>query len=143
VDWAHYPKLATKLAQRRELVLKPGEMLYLPLGWWHQAESLDDMNINMNFWLRDPKIFRRPYVLGAAIYTAVHRKLKGVYNCLLPLIASGHLGNGTRPLMIFDKNAHAAVRPHGPCDGGARGRVGTAVRAPRQRRVERRRRGRP
>lgn len=80
VDWARYPKLAAKLAQRRELILRPGEMLYLPLGWWHQAESLDDMNINMNFWLRDRKIFRRPYVLGVAVYTAVYRKLKGVYN---------------------------------------------------------------
>jgi hypothetical protein len=80
VDWRRYPKLAAKLAQRRELILEPGQMLYLPLGWWHQAESLDDMNINMNFWLRDPKILRRPYVLGVAIYTAVFRKLKGVYN---------------------------------------------------------------
>ena len=53
-------------------------MLYLPLGWWHQAESLDEMNINMNFWLRDLKILRRPYVLGVALYTAVFRKLKGV-----------------------------------------------------------------
>ncbi|AMH01544.1 aminotransferase class I and II [Serratia liquefaciens] len=33
---------------------------------------------------------------------------------LLPLIASGHLGNGVRPLMIFDKHAHvslAAAKP--------------------------------
>ncbi|MFD7610733.1 aminotransferase class I/II-fold pyridoxal phosphate-dependent enzyme [Streptomyces sp. NPDC059828] len=28
---------------------------------------------------------------------------------LLPLIASGHLGNGTRPFMIFDKNAHVSM----------------------------------
>ncbi|MFD5871156.1 aminotransferase class I/II-fold pyridoxal phosphate-dependent enzyme [Streptomyces sp. NPDC060322] len=28
---------------------------------------------------------------------------------LLPLIASGHLGNGTRPLMVFDKNAHVSL----------------------------------
>jgi 7-keto-8-aminopelargonate synthetase-like enzyme len=28
---------------------------------------------------------------------------------LLPLIASGHLGNGTRPLMVFDKNAHVSM----------------------------------
>ncbi|MFF6877077.1 MULTISPECIES: aminotransferase class I/II-fold pyridoxal phosphate-dependent enzyme [unclassified Streptomyces] len=28
---------------------------------------------------------------------------------LLPLIASGHLGNGDRPLMIFDKNAHVSM----------------------------------
>ncbi|MET9324417.1 cupin-like domain-containing protein [Streptomyces sp. NPDC003038] len=80
VDWRRYPKLASKLAQRRELILEPGQMLYLPLGWWHQAESLDEMNINMNFWLRDPKILRRPYVLGVALYTAAYRKLKGVYN---------------------------------------------------------------
>lgn len=80
VDARRFPRLAAKLAQRRELVLEPGQMLYLPLGWWHQAESLAEMNINMNFWLRDPKIFRRPYVLGVAIYTAVYRKLKGVYN---------------------------------------------------------------
>jgi 7-keto-8-aminopelargonate synthetase-like enzyme len=33
---------------------------------------------------------------------------------VLPLVASGHLGGGTRPLMVFDKNAHfsmAAAKP--------------------------------
>jgi hypothetical protein len=80
VDPARFPRLAAKLAQRRELTLEAGQMLYLPLGWWHQAESLDEMNINMNFWLRDLKILRRPYVLGVALYTAAFRKLKGVYN---------------------------------------------------------------
>jgi hypothetical protein len=80
IDRRRFPKLAAKLAERRELILEPGQMLYLPLGWWHQAESLDEMNININFWLRDPKILRRPYVLGVALYTAAYRKLKGVYN---------------------------------------------------------------
>jgi hypothetical protein len=80
VDPRRFPRLVDKLHQRRELILEPGQMLYLPLGWWHQAESLEDMNINVNFWLRDKKILRRPYVLGVALYTAVYRKLKGVYN---------------------------------------------------------------
>lgn len=80
VDPRRFPRLVPKLARRREVILEPGQMLYLPLGWWHQAESLDEMNINMNFWLRDPKILRRPYVLGVALYTAAYRKLKGVYN---------------------------------------------------------------
>jgi len=30
-------------------------------------------------------------------------------NGLLPLIASGHLGNGIRPLMVFDKNCHVSM----------------------------------
>lgn len=81
VDKARFPKLAAKLAERRELILEPGQMLYLPLGWWHQAESLEEMNININFWLRHySKLFQRPYVLGVALYTIIYRKLKGVYN---------------------------------------------------------------
>lgn len=80
VDLARFPKVAARLAERREFILEPGQMLYLPLGWWHQAESLDDVNINVNFWLRDAKIFRQPYVLGVAIYTEIFRKLKGIYN---------------------------------------------------------------
>jgi hypothetical protein len=88
-DLARFPKLASRLAERREFILEPGQMLYLPLGWWHQAESLDEININMNFWLRDPKIFRRPYVLGVALYTAIYRKLKRVYNYEPAKVPSG------------------------------------------------------
>jgi hypothetical protein len=75
-----YPRLAEKTPQRRDFILEPGEMLYLPLGWWHQAESLDDLNINVNFWLWDLKILRRPYVFYSALYTAAYRKFKGIYN---------------------------------------------------------------
>jgi Cupin-like domain len=80
VDPQRFPKLMGKLARRREVILEPGQMLYLPLGWWHQAESLGEMNININFWLRDLKILRRPYVFGVALYTAAYRKLGRVYN---------------------------------------------------------------
>lgn len=80
VDRTRFPKVTARLAERREIFLEAGQMLYIPLGWWHQAESLADVNININFWLRDTKIFRRPWVLGVALYTLVFRKLKGVYN---------------------------------------------------------------
>jgi hypothetical protein len=79
-DPVRFPKVVSKVAQRRDFILEPGQMLYLPLGWWHQAESLDEVNINMNFWLRDLKIFRRPWVLGVALYTSAYRRVKGVYN---------------------------------------------------------------
>jgi hypothetical protein len=72
-------------------------MLYLPLGWWHQAESLAEVNINVNFWLRDPKIFRRPHVLGVALYTAVYRKIKGVYNYQPAEAAAGAVRSGAVP----------------------------------------------
>lgn len=80
IDSQRFPRLAKKIQQRRDFILEPGEMLYLPLGWWHQAESLDDLNININFWLWDLKILRRPYVFYSALYTAAYRKVKGIYN---------------------------------------------------------------
>ncbi|MET7417650.1 cupin-like domain-containing protein [Dactylosporangium sp. NPDC005555] len=79
-DLTRFPKVAPKLAERRDFTLEPGHMLYLPLGWWHQAESLDDMNINVNFWLTSKKILRRPHVLGVALYTYAYRKARGVYS---------------------------------------------------------------
>lgn len=83
VDLGRYPRLAPKLAQRRDFVLEPGHMLYLPLGWWHQAESLDELNINVNFWLKSKKILRRPHVLSIALYTYAYRRVKGIY-CYMP-----------------------------------------------------------
>lgn len=80
VDLARYPRLAPMLAQRRDFVLEPGHMLYLPLGWWHQAESLDEVNINVNFWLTSKKILRRPHVLRVALYTYAYRRVRGVYS---------------------------------------------------------------
>jgi 7-keto-8-aminopelargonate synthetase-like enzyme len=45
--------------------------------------------------------------LGADVVSAISA---GVASAgLLPLIASGHLGNGIRPLMVFDKNCHVSL----------------------------------
>ena len=31
-------------------MLKPGDMLYLPYGWWHQVDTTGTRNLNVNFW---------------------------------------------------------------------------------------------
>jgi lysine-specific demethylase 8 len=33
-----------------QIVLEPGEALYIPSGWWHAVESSQDINIAINFW---------------------------------------------------------------------------------------------
>jgi 7-keto-8-aminopelargonate synthetase-like enzyme len=46
-------------------------------------------------------------LFGAHVVSAISA---GVASAgLLPLIASGHLGNGTRPLMVFDKHCHVSM----------------------------------
>ena len=39
VDLARYPRLAE--LRLYDVLLQPGEILFVPLGWWHQVKSLD------------------------------------------------------------------------------------------------------
>ncbi|RLU14712.1 hypothetical protein DMN91_012599 [Ooceraea biroi] len=32
------------------IVLEPGDVLFVPNGWWHYVESLDTVNISVNLW---------------------------------------------------------------------------------------------
>jgi hypothetical protein len=39
VDLGRFPRLAD--ARAYEVLLEPGEILFMPLAWWHQVKSLD------------------------------------------------------------------------------------------------------
>ncbi|MDE1181470.1 cupin-like domain-containing protein [Paraburkholderia sp.] len=59
VDNAQFP--AMQQAQRIECTLEPGELLFLPVGWWHYVEGLD-ASVTMTFinFLK-PNDFTRTY----------------------------------------------------------------------------------
>lgn len=46
LDLERYPMLQS--VRFHELVLAPGEMLFIPIGWWHQVELLD-FSVSMTF----------------------------------------------------------------------------------------------
>lgn len=46
-DFLEFPKF--QRASPLEIILEPGEMLYIPPFWWHQVRSLD-MAISLTFW---------------------------------------------------------------------------------------------
>jgi hypothetical protein len=68
------------MASMRDAVLTPGDMLYIPIGWWHHVQPLDRINMNLNFWLFSFKILRRPYVFADAVYKSAFRKIMGLYD---------------------------------------------------------------
>ena len=58
VDWEHpdfstYPAFAS--ARGMEVILEPGEMLYIPAFWWHAARA-ESVAINVNIWVFTPDI---------------------------------------------------------------------------------------
>lgn len=51
-DFVAFPKLKRALEHKQEVILKPGEMLYIPIGWWHKVTALgNEMVCSVNqFW---------------------------------------------------------------------------------------------
>jgi lysine-specific demethylase 8/hypoxia-inducible factor 1-alpha inhibitor (HIF hydroxylase) len=51
-DYEAFPKLKSAMQHRIEVILNPGEVLYIPAGWWHEISALgDEMVCSINrFW---------------------------------------------------------------------------------------------
>ncbi len=66
-DLARYPELAR--ARPVGCTLRPGDLLFLPSGWWHYAESTT-LTIAVNFW------WLAPALLPKAVLTGAHRWIR-------------------------------------------------------------------
>lgn len=49
-DLDAYPDFKIAMQHARVAELGPGDALYIPTLWWHQVESLEDINILVNYW---------------------------------------------------------------------------------------------
>lgn len=56
VDYKKHPKF--KNVKMYQVVLSPGDMLYIPKGWWHDIRSLEK-SISINLWWIDWSDFVR------------------------------------------------------------------------------------
>ncbi len=49
-DLERYPKFKDALAAALVGELRPGDAIFIPKLWWHHVESLDAINVLVNFW---------------------------------------------------------------------------------------------
>ena len=68
LDLARFPE--ARRARPVECTLRPGDLLFLPSGWWHCAES-GTLTISVNFWWLSPSLLPRAVAYGA------HRWIRG------------------------------------------------------------------
>lgn len=52
-DHTRFPKFGQALESAREAVLEPGDAIYIPILWWHGVESLEPLNVLVNYWWND------------------------------------------------------------------------------------------
>jgi hypothetical protein len=51
-DYEQFPRFRDALAAAQVAELEPGDALYIPSLWWHHVQSLDSLNILVNYWWR-------------------------------------------------------------------------------------------
>jgi hypothetical protein len=49
-DLARFPRFAEALSAAQEATLAPGDAIFIPTPWWHAVESLDPINVLVNYW---------------------------------------------------------------------------------------------
>ncbi|TXI94347.1 MAG: cupin-like domain-containing protein [Burkholderiaceae bacterium] len=49
-DFNRYPNYSIALEHAQTAILEPGDAIFIPNLWWHHVESLDQINILMNYW---------------------------------------------------------------------------------------------
>jgi Cupin-like domain len=52
-DYGKFPRFREALESAQEATLEAGDAIYIPLLWWHGVESLEPLNILVNYWWND------------------------------------------------------------------------------------------
>jgi lysine-specific demethylase 8 len=68
-DLARFPLFAE--ARRLEFTVEPGEVLFIPVRWWHYVRSLET-SVSLNFWWNSVATYLK---IGTHLYRHYRRKL--------------------------------------------------------------------
>lgn len=69
-DLERYPLFSEALEAALVAELGPGDALFIPSMWWHHVESLDSINVLVNYWWR-----KSPAYMGPPIDVLLHALL--------------------------------------------------------------------
>lgn len=71
-DFERFPRFAQAWASARVAELGPGDALYLPPLWWHHVQSLERLNMLVNYWwlAAAPGRAVPPFTLDALMHAA-------------------------------------------------------------------------
>lgn len=76
-DFARFPKLSG--LHGYEAVVSPGDVLYIPMYWWHHVESIPSSNLittSINFWYKAGATAKIEYPLKAQQKVAMMRNIE-------------------------------------------------------------------
>eukprot|EP00164_Ancoracysta_twista_P003582 GFYU01004787.1.p1 GENE.GFYU01004787.1~~GFYU01004787.1.p1 ORF type:complete len:556 (-),score=72.85 GFYU01004787.1:243-1910(-) len=113
-DFERFPYL--KEAHGMEVIVKPGDVLYIPPYWWHQVESMDE-TISVTFWFvqKPPVPTKRPdgsYNIEDSTHYALRRNIERILSESIGAKKVGELLNDKDIDMIHARELAKQVAGH-------------------------------
>jgi hypothetical protein len=69
-DLERFPRFTQALERALVVDMSPGDAIFIPSMWWHHVESLDNLNVLVNYWWR-----KSPAYMGPPIDVLYHALL--------------------------------------------------------------------
>lgn len=60
-DLERFPRFGAALERSVEVVLHPGDAIFIPTGWYHHVEALAPLNLLVNYWWRSSTPLPSPW----------------------------------------------------------------------------------
>jgi len=64
-DLQRYPRFARALEVAETVDVEPGDAVFIPNMWWHNVESLDRVNLSVNYWWLEAEEMAEPFAAMA------------------------------------------------------------------------------
>jgi hypothetical protein len=108
-DYTKFPRFREALDSAQEAVLEPGDAIYIPILWWHGVESLEPLNILINYWWNDTlPVHQKPILAlmhSAALMSALPAEEREIWRAFFDYFVfqaegdpGAHLPSGLRDL---------------------------------------------
>ena len=115
-DFERFPRFAQAMAAAQVAELEPGDAVFIPNLWWHNVESLDPMNLLVNYWWFDgPRGPASPFAalaLGLLSITALEPSRREIWRQMFDHYVFRTEGDPV-PYMPADKRGMlGAMNPH-------------------------------
>lgn len=54
-DFERFPRFAEAMDAALDVLLEPGDAIFVPYGWYHHVEALDPVSLLVNYWWLEPE----------------------------------------------------------------------------------------
>ncbi len=113
-DLDRFPRFPMAWSHAQRATLEPGDAIYIPYGWWHAVDSLEPLNILVNYWWNNPHETLAPPYDALLHMIAAFRHLPAHQRSVWRSVGEYYAFSDNEPGAHLPDNAQGMLGPYSP-----------------------------